>query len=162
MTRAPRTIVAVALAGAAFLGWTIEAHAQVNARCDVLIIHGTNDDKPDPTALPAAVAGPLAQFPQLRMPPFSAYRTMRLLRRPILNLTPNVPFAVALPTGRSMAVTYLGNDPHGHLQISVSISMPGAVAYLPGIVYAATPGAPFFQAGQSYQGGVLILGFVCQ
>ena len=48
------------------------------------------------------------------------------------------------------------------LRFQVSITWPHRSDYLPAVQYVTGRGEPFFQAGQTYQQGVLVLAFVCR
>jgi hypothetical protein len=46
----------------------------------------------------------------------------------------------------------------GRFRLTVSINRPGESDYLPELSVVASPGDPFFIAGQSYQQGTLVIG----
>ena len=48
--------------------------------------------------------------------------------------------------------------PDGRYRVRVSIDRPDADAYLPLLQVVASPGDPFFVAGQSHDGGTLVIG----
>jgi hypothetical protein len=48
------------------------------------------------------------------------------------------------------------------MKFQVSINRPNRADYLPAVEYVTERGEPFFQAGQTHRGGVLVLGFVCR
>jgi hypothetical protein len=130
------------------------AQADERASCEVLMIHALREG--------SGIDSRLSQLRQLREPPFNAYTTFRLLQRARLQLTLGTPMTVALPTGRSLRLSLSGRVNANRLKFQVSINRPNRADYLPGLEYVTQRGEPFFQAGQSYQRGVLVLGFVCR
>lgn len=104
----------------------------------------------------------LSRLTQLREPPFNAYTTFRLLQRARLQLVLGAPATVALPTGRTLRLSLTGRVAAARLKFQVSINRPNRSDYLPAVEYITQRGEPFFQAGQTYQRGVLVLGFVCR
>jgi len=107
---------------------------------------------------PGAIDASIANEPALRQPAFQVFRTMRLLARPQLSLTLGQPTVVELPNGRRMQIVVVQRMPNGRYELRVSINRPGQTDYLPSVTVVLSPGAPFFQVGQSFQGGTLVIG----
>jgi hypothetical protein len=103
--------------------------------------------------------GPL---PQLRLPPFSAYNTYRLLSRQPVTWSGQLPQIFKLPNGRTLRTTLTTVEANQRHRVSASISRPdidaGERSFLPLLEVTARSGETFFVAGQSYQGGVLVVG----
>jgi hypothetical protein len=140
---------------AAFLcvSTTSSARADERSACEVLTILALRE--------PGGIDTRLAQLRELREPPFNAYTNFRLLHRDLLRLTQGTPATLSLPTGRTMRLSLTGRNGN-RLKFQVSINRGNRSDYLGGVEYVTQRGEPFFQAGQSYQHGVLILGFVCR
>jgi hypothetical protein len=101
----------------------------------------------------------LADLPALRRPPFDRYRSMELLSSPRITLRPGQPEEIPLPNGRRIRIVLRDITPEGRLRLQVSINRPGQHDYLPEMSVVASPGDPFFVAGQSYRSGTLVIGF---
>jgi hypothetical protein len=100
----------------------------------------------------------LANVPALRRPPFNAFRSMEVLSRPRVDLRVNRPTTVQLPNGRRLQLVLQQVMPDGRYRVRVSINRPNQNDYLPLLQVVASPGDPFFVAGQSHQGGTLVIG----
>ncbi|MCA9602220.1 MAG: hypothetical protein KC417_09360, partial [Myxococcales bacterium] len=100
----------------------------------------------------------LKDMPALRRPPFSAFKSMKLLGRPPISLVPKKPTEVDLPNGRKLQIILESTLPDGRFRVRVSINRPEKKDYLPLLQVIASPGDPFFVAGQSHQGGTLVIG----
>lgn len=101
----------------------------------------------------------LADVPALRRPPFDSYESMALLSSPTIELRVGEPREVPLPNGRRIRIVLLEITSEGRYRLQVSINRPGQQDYLPELNVVASPGDPFFVAGQSYQAGTLVIGF---
>ena len=100
----------------------------------------------------------LAKLPALRRPPFNSFRSMKILSRPKLTLTPGKDALVPLPNGRRVKLTLLRVMPDGRYKVRAAINRPNKSDYLPLLQVMASAGDPFFVAGQAYQGGTLVVG----
>ncbi len=100
----------------------------------------------------------LASLEALTKAPFDSFPQKKLLSRSALSLTVGQRAEVALPNGRKLQLSLLGRTTEGRFRVSVSINRPGKQDYLPLMTVAATPGDPFFVAGQKHEGGTLIIG----
>lgn len=109
-------------------------------------------------AEPGAIAPELEGMPALRRPPFSNFRSMQLLSRDRLDLGAGSPREVDLPNGRRLRIALEESTGDGRHRMRVSILRPGQSDYLPLLQVVASPGDPFFVAGQQHEGGTLIIG----
>lgn len=100
----------------------------------------------------------LKKLTALRRPPFNSFRSMKVLSRPKLTLTPSKDAIVSLPNGRRLKLTLLRVMPDGRYKVRAAINRPNKSDYLPLLQVVASAGDPFFVAGQSYQGGTLVVG----
>ena len=107
---------------------------------------------------PGTVDPRLKKLTALRRPPFNSFRSMKILSRPKLKLTPGKDALVSLPNGRRMKLTLLRVMPDGRYKVKAAINRPDKSDYLPLLQVVASAGDPFFVAGQSYQGGTLVVG----
>lgn len=101
----------------------------------------------------------LRDVPALRQPPFDAYSSMALLSSPRITLRIDEAQTVPLPNGRRVRIVLREITAEGRFRLEVSINRPGEQDYLPELSVVASPGDPFFVAGQSYQAGMLVIGF---
>jgi hypothetical protein len=104
------------------------------------------------------VAPELADMPALRRPPFDSFRSMEVLERRALSLRAGTPHEIQLPNGRKLRVELQRVMPDGRFRVKVSIQREGENDYLPLLQVVASPGDPFFVAGQSHDGGTLVIG----
>ena len=65
---------------------------------------------------------------------------------------------VQLPNGRQLRISLQQVMPDGRLRVRVSINRPSQSDYLPLLQVLASPGDPFFVAGQAHDGGTLLIG----
>lgn len=107
---------------------------------------------------PGEVDPELKKLTALRRPPFNSFRSMKILSRPKLTLTPGKDALVPLPNGRRMKLTLLRVMPDGRYKVKAAINRPDKADYLPLLQVVASAGDPFFVAGQTYQGGTLVVG----
>ena len=83
---------------------------------------------------------------------------MKILSKPKLSLKAGKDEIVALPNGRRLKLTLLRVMPDGRYKVRAAINRPNKSDYLPLLQVVASAGDPFFVAGQSYQGGTLVVG----
>ena len=100
----------------------------------------------------------LAELPALRRAPFNAFRSMKILSRPKLKLTKGKDAVIDLPNGRRVKLALVRTMPDGRYRMKVSINRPKKSDYLPLLQVIASPGDPFFVAGQAHKGGTLVVG----
>jgi hypothetical protein len=102
----------------------------------------------------------LQKLTALRRPPFNSFRSMKILSRPKLTLVSGRDALVPLPNGRRVKLTLLRVMPDGRYKVRAAINRPDKSDYLPLLQVVASAGDPFFVAGQSYQGGTLVVGVI--
>lgn len=102
----------------------------------------------------------LKKLTALRRPPFNSFRSMKILSRPKVTLTPGKDALVSLPNGRRLKLTLLRVMPDGRYKVRAAINRPDKADYLPLLQVVASAGDPFFVAGQAYQGGTLVVGVI--
>ncbi len=125
-----------------------DAAAAVSAQ--VLIVHAAHSAR--------GIDPRLREVPALRRPPFDSYQSMALLSSPRIQLRIGQPENVSLPNGRHIRIVLREVTAEGRYRLQVSINRPGEQDYLPELNVVASPGDPFFVAGQSYQDGMLVIG----
>jgi hypothetical protein len=156
MLAAPLVALAVALVALGLPGapaWGQSNHAPhagtVNAEVMVLFAaqvegHGSID--------PA-----IGNLPQLRKPPLSAYNTYRLLDKRSLELEVGRSSTYTMPNGRVLQVTFAEPTPDHGFRVKAAINQPGGGPYLKLLELTAKPNEPFFVAGQTFNGGSIVL-----
>ncbi|MFW6049703.1 MAG: hypothetical protein ACODAU_00935 [Myxococcota bacterium] len=107
---------------------------------------------------PGPVDPALEDEPALKRAPFNAFRSMKVLSKPKVTLKVGEPEEVVLPNGRKLRLTVVRVMPDGRFRVKVSINRPSQNDYLPLLQVVASAGDPFFVAGQSHQGGTLVIG----
>ncbi|HEX4511880.1 MAG TPA: hypothetical protein VH054_00045 [Polyangiaceae bacterium] len=156
------------LGGLASLAFSFVAHAQhpltqqqpmmlqqgpQQATLDILVLHATNQPGP------GSIAPSIANMPQLKRPPFSAYNTYTQLARQSMTLVKGMPTNYTLINGRIVQITLTNVLPGPRYEISAAINQPGGGPYINLLRVTSPPNDTFFVAGQQYQGGVLVIGF---
>ena len=99
----------------------------------------------------------LKEMPALQKPPFNGFKSMKVLSTTGVELTESKDATVSLPNGRTLQLKLLERMADGRHKVQVSINRPGKQDYLPLLTVIAS-GEPFFVAGQSYEGGTLVIG----
>jgi hypothetical protein len=112
---------------------------------EVSVIHATND--PD-----GGIDPNIGKLPNI-----GNYKSYRLLQRAKVTIKKGSPATTTLPNARILQIT-LKDVKEPQFIIDTSINQPGGTAFLPLLEVRATVGAPVYIAGQSYQGGMLIIG----
>ncbi len=143
-------------AGAAVTGLARSRNAFAQAPSTVsaliMVMHATQADGG------GSIDPGIGDMPQLKKPPFSAYNTYKLLDKKVLPLEKGKPVTHGLITGRTVQVTLLDVTPDHRFHVGAAINQPGGQAFLKLLEVNASANEPFFVAGQSYQGGTLVLG----
>lgn len=123
------------------------ARAQAGApKADVLVIHAAN--------VPGGTIDPqLASLRQLKNVPFNSYNSFKLLDTKSLPLVKSGP-SIALKNGYNFSLS-LSSVEGKQLRIVPSLSKTSTPSALPEV--SAKINEPFFVAGQSYEGGILII-----
>jgi hypothetical protein len=99
----------------------------------------------------------LKEMPALQKPPFNSFKSMKVLSTTQVELGVDKAPTVELPNGRSLQLKLLERMPDGRHKVQVSINRAGKQDYLPLLTVIAS-GEPFFVAGQSFDGGTLVIG----
>jgi hypothetical protein len=126
------------------------------ATAEVIVLHATNDG--------TGIDPKIGKMPELGRPPFSSYNSYKLLDRASLALAKGEAKTTKLPNNRVLQVTLkdiLGPKKKGEgkkYALSASIQKPGGGDFLPLLNVNAPPGETFFVAGQTYKGGILVIG----
>jgi hypothetical protein len=107
---------------------------------------------------PGTIDPTLASVGALQRPPFNTFRSMQVLSRPRVTLRTDQDADIALPNGRQLRIRVQQVMPDGRLRVRVSINRPNQSDYLPLLQVLASPGDPFFVAGQAHDGGTLVIG----
>lgn len=102
------------------------------------------------------VAPSLANLPQLRQPPFSAYSQITVVSRSVLPLS-STPSTTALPNNSTAGVVLTRRTPDGRYAVGVTFTQGGHVSR---VEFVAGAGEPFFTVRSSRPERALILGFV--
>lgn len=129
----------------------LPASAAVDA--EVTLIHASNDAD-------GGIDPRIGKLPSL-----GNYKSYRLLSRATISLKKSVPTISALPNGRILQIILKDVKDHQFI-IDTSINQPaasrdgggtGGSAFLPLLEVRASVDVPVFIAGQTYQGGMLII-----
>lgn len=145
-----KLVLASVIAGCALLvGAPQVAEAQPagsTAKAEVLVIHGTQCDKP-------SVDPAIGEVPPLK------YNCYKLLDRKLLPLTQGTPSTMQLANGRTFQVAYngLSSDKPPRYKVAALISAPNGVGFNPLAEITAEPGRKFHVGGFAYQNGSLLL-----
>ncbi len=100
----------------------------------------------------------IAKLDALKKAPFDSFPKKALLSNASVALTVGKESEVELPNGRKLRLVVVEKTSDGRFRVTLSINREGKQDYLPLMTVVATPGDPFFVAGQKHQGGTLIIG----
>jgi hypothetical protein len=92
-----------------------------------------------------------------KLPKFGDYKAYRLLSRSTVTIQKSAPASTHLPNGRVLQMN-LKDVKSDRYIIDTSINQPDGTTFLPLVEVRATVDVPVFFAGQTYQGGMLIIG----
>lgn len=144
---------ATLLAAACWLPAVAAAQGSKDISGEVLIVLAKEDA--------GEVDGALATMPALRRPPFNAFLSMKVLSRPKVRLRAGRSSAeVALPNGYRLQLQIEKVTPDGKFQVKAALRKAGENRDSLLLTVLASPGDPFFVAGQHYQDGTLIVGVI--
>lgn len=126
------------------------------ARAEIIVLHATNDH--------TGIDPKIGKLPELAKPPFSSYDSYKLLDRAEVQLAQGAAQQRKLPDDGQLAVTLKdvlppekkGDPPR--FSVAARIQKPGGKAFLPALEVSAKKGEIFFVAGQTYKGGILVIG----
>lgn len=123
---------------------------------EVIILHATNDG--------SGIDPKLGRMPELSKPPFSSYNSYKLNDTVKVCLSKGKAETVKLPTGRDLQINLKDviepakkGDPRRFV-VGASIQKPDGKTFLPLLEVNAKAGENFFVAGQTYKGGILVIG----
>jgi hypothetical protein len=123
----------------------------LRANADIMVLHATQVDGA------GSIDPRVGNMPQLKKPPFSAYNTYKLLDRQVVPLEKGKPSKYTLQNGRTLEVTLIDLAGDKRYKVAAHINGKDGKDFLKSEVTAAA-NEPFFVAGQSHQGGILVLG----
>ncbi len=106
------------------------------------------------------IAPELTELAALQRAPFNAFRSMEILDRPRVSLREDQDVDIRLPNGRQLRLKLHAITPDGRYRVGASINRPnpdGESDYLPLLRVVASAGDPFIVAGQSHNGGTLVI-----
>jgi hypothetical protein len=130
-----------------------QAQVLTSANVQVMVLHATNSDAG------ASIDPAIGKLPALQQPPFSSFNTYKLLSRTPLLVSKPTPATTKLPNDRVLQITLREVLQGGRFKIDTSINQPGGnTSFLPLLSVTTPAGEPFFVAGQSYKGGMLVIG----
>jgi hypothetical protein len=90
-----------------------------------------------------------------KIPNIGSYKSYQLLSQSNMTIK-KAPTTTTLPNGRILQISLKDVKDKQYI-IDTSINQPGGTAFLPLLEVRASVGVPVFIAGQSYQGGMLII-----
>jgi len=90
-----------------------------------------------------------------KIPNIGSYKSYQLLSQSNMTIK-KAPTTTTLPNGRILQISLKDVKDRQYI-IDTSINQPGGTAFLPLLEVRASVGVPVFIAGQSYQGGMLII-----
>ena len=103
---------------------------------------------------------------QLARPPFSSFKTMKLIKASALEIPQSSMKQLTLPTGKILKLTFkeklLGRKDKTRLRMHLSITPPKKTRFLPGTLFTIANGGTLLVAGDKYNGGTLVVGVTCQ
>lgn len=137
-------------------GTPTDAFAQTpaaKANAEIMVLHATQAPGP------GSIDPQIGNLPQLKKPPFSSYNTYKLLDRKGLALEKGKAVTYVMPNKRVLQVTLQEVTSDGRFKIAAAINDPNGGAFLKLLEVTAAANETFFVAGQSYDGGILVLGF---
>jgi hypothetical protein len=133
-----------------------QAPAPASVNMEVIVLHGTNDG--------SGIDPKIGKIPELSKPPFSSYNSYKLLDRPKVAVQKGKETKIKLPNDREMAIELKDivapkkKDEVTRYVVKTSIQKPGGNTFLPLLELNAKAGEWFFVAGQTYKGGILVIG----
>jgi hypothetical protein len=90
-----------------------------------------------------------------KLPNIGSYKSYQLLSQSNMTIK-KAPTTTTLPNGRVLQISLKDVKDKQYI-IDTSINQPGGTAFLPLLEVRASTGVPVFIAGQTYQGGMLII-----
>lgn len=139
-----RSVLASFALGALLFAGAPDADAQSAPKAEVLVIHGTQCDKP--TVDPA-----IGEVPPLK------YNCYKLLEKKVLPLTKGQASATPLPNGRTFQITLNDVTPDKRFKVATAISQPDGKGFLELARLTAEPNKRFTVGGWAHQNGAIVL-----
>jgi len=103
---------------------------------------------------------------QLSKPPFSAYRSLRLLEAKEIVVPQDGRRSLTLPNGKILKLTFkerlLGRKDRLRLRLHLSITPPKETRFLPGTLFTIVNHGTLLVAGDKLKDGTLVVGITCQ
>jgi hypothetical protein len=119
------------------------APVPVAVDAEITLIHASNDAD-------AGIDPRIGKLPNI-----GSYKSYKLLSKSDMTIKKS-PTTTTLPNGRILQISLKDVKDKQYI-IDTSINQPGGTAFLPLLEVRASTGVPVFIAGQSYQGGMLII-----
>jgi hypothetical protein len=119
------------------------APAPIAVDAEITLIHASNDAD-------AGIDPRIGKLPNI-----GSYKSYKLLSKSDTTIK-KTPTTTTLPNGRILQISLKDVKDKQYI-IDTSINQPGGTAFLPLLEVRASTGVPVFIAGQSYQGGMLII-----
>jgi hypothetical protein len=129
-----------------------------SANIEVIVLHATNADGG------VSIDPSIGKIQALTKPPFSAYNKYTLISRTAYAVSKTSPAKAPLPNDRILQVALKDILNGNRYRIDASVNNPigqqqqRGAAFLPLLEVTTPAGEPFFVAGQTYQGGILVIG----
>jgi hypothetical protein len=158
---------AVPVLFAALFGWVSIAPCAAAASSQDRSPSAVHQAPPAPAPAPAAVDAEVTLIhasnnvdagvdPRIgKLPNIGSYKSYQLLSQSNMTIK-KAPTTTTLPNGRILQISLKDVKDKQYI-IDTSINQPGGTAFLPLLEVRASVGVPVFIAGQSYQGGMLII-----
>jgi hypothetical protein len=134
-----------------------------SVQCDVPIIHALHNG--DDGKAPEIDSQINRLKPYLEKQPFTAWREFKLLDRKELTIPLNGSSSFTLPNGREATLTFVAHSagPGDHrLRLRLVFDDKNKKGKMLDTTFVLDEGGVVLQAGQRFQGGVLILGVSCK
>lgn len=105
-----------------------------------------------------AIDPSLSNLRALKLPPFNAYKSMKVLSRSTVSLPVDQPVEIQLPKRRTLVLRLVQRLADGRAKLALSITRPNQKDALPLLQIIASEKEPFFVAGQKFQYDTLVIG----
>jgi len=103
---------------------------------------------------------------QLSKPPFSAYKTLKLIESKDLVVPQDHSSTLKLPNDKLLKLTFkerlLGRKDRLRLRLHLTISDPAQKRFLAGTLFTIINKGTLLVAGDKYKDGTLVVGITCQ
>lgn len=102
---------------------------------------------------------------KLKRPPFSPYKTIKLLQAKKLTIAQSSHQQTTLPDGKVLRLTFkekLLLKGRLRVRMHLKLSEPKSKKLLARTIYSIADGGTFLVAGAKYKGGIMIIGVTCK